>query len=333
MKAIHVLVVACTTVLLLSCENDGLDNRVNYLYSGETLDARTLSVKQEIIDAGYKDATSQAAMEQYFQSLKNLEYEDYDGSLPEYEFKLDTSSFLDGKGFKTIKVNVSDAPAYNVMYVHGGAYTFPISEEHLAFVEDIAGRIHANVYVPLYPMLPRWNHSDAYEMLLDVYVRLLQQGNPVILMGDSAGGNIVIGFTFYLKSLGYKLPAILVGISPALDMSLSNPLADKLDGKDIYIDKTCFAAISPRWSDGLSLEDPAISPLYGNPAGFPPTLMFIGDQEILYPDVLDFAEKCASCNVRTTVYIGRGLWHVAPLSDIPVSEEFKECVESFVYKK
>jgi len=35
------------------------------------------------------------------------------------------------------------------------------------------------------------------------------------------------------------------------------------------------------------------------------------------PDAISFAVNCASKGERTTVYVGRGLWHVAPLSDIP----------------
>jgi len=320
-------------MFLVSCgKNDESDKRVTYLYSGEILDAQTLQAKQEIVDEGTKQYTVSTFLKQYLPSFQDLDYDDYDGATPQYEFRLDTVSFRSAKDFKTIVIGNETDGKYNIIYIHGGAWSFQIAQEHFRFIEDVSDMFASKVYVPLYPMLPRWNHAEAFEMLLELYGKLLQQGKPVIIIGDSAGGNIVLGFTFHLKQLDYALPSYLIALSPAVDLTSSNPRIDELDPVDIYIDKTCIPYVGPLWAGDLPLEDATISPLFGDPTGFPPILLYIGDCEILYPDVISFAELCASKGVRTTAFVGRGLWHVAPLSDIPMSTDFKNLMKSLIEK-
>lgn len=332
MRHLWILVSAFILIGLVSCEREKADTDagVKYVYSSETLDSMASQIRQSLIDQNVKSYTTSTCLTQYMQAFQSLEYQDYDGAIPSYKFTLDTTSIYSPRQFRTIVVNGNRVTDCNIMYVHGGAWTYQIDPAHFKFTEDIAGRMNASVYVPLYPMLPRWNSTDAFEMLLEVYSMLLQQGKPILLIGDSAGGNMIFGFTFYLKTLGYSLPSYLVGLSPAVDMSGSNPEIEAYDALDVYIDKTCFQAVAKPWADGKPLTDPTISPLYGDPTGFPPVLIYIGDHEILYPDVIRFAENCALKGVRTTVFVGRGLWHVATLSDIPFAAQFKDYLVSSV---
>lgn len=58
---------------------------------------------------------------------------------------------------------------------------------------------------------------------------------------------------------------------------------------------------------------PWISPLYGDLNGLPPTLIYVGEDEILFNDSTRFAEKAKEAGVDITLRIGAGMVHCYPL--------------------
>jgi len=64
------------------------------------------------------------------------------------------------------------------------------------------------------------------------------------------------------------------------------------------------------YAGARKLADPEISPLYGELSGFPPLLIFIGSEEVLYDDALNLAQKASQAGSDVKLIEWSGLFHV-----------------------
>lgn len=325
-----ILVMSCLSV---ACANNSAGpGNVKYHYSDKILDNDTQAILDKMKTPEYKPLfyVDAATLEKSWDELKDSSYSAYSGAVPDYDFVCDTSSVFDSNGYRTLVMG--DSGAYNIMYVHGGAWTYPLLTSHLSFLEDFTSRANVRAYVPLYPMLPNWNINQSLVFLQGVYDRILEEGKPVVLMGDSAGGNMILGFTAYLQANGKELPGCLLPLSPAVDLSASNPEIDKYQSADPMLGRDIFDVLGPAWSGDVPIASPVVSPINAELEHFPKAFIYIGTEEILYPDAIRFAEKLSSAGVCTEVLIGQGLWHVAPLSKIPVRDLYIDLAQKFIHK-
>jgi acetyl esterase/lipase len=65
--------------------------------------------------------------------------------------------------------------------------------------------------------------------------------------------------------------------------------------------------------NGADPRHPHASPLYGDPAGLPPSLIFVGDDEILYDDAALMADRLRSAGCAVEIEVGPRMPHVWPL--------------------
>lgn len=75
------------------------------------------------------------------------------------------------------------------------------------------------------------------------------------------------------------------------------------------------------------MENPLISPVYGDFTGFPPMLIHVGTEEILLDDSIQLAEKAKEDNVDVTIKIWEGMWHVWHLMGNSIPEAKEAIVE------
>ena len=329
----------CVAGLLSGCTKNSnvpteTQSKVIYIYSDSLLDSKSQALmdyyrSEEFRKSGYITSTLWNLI---LEQLKALSYTDYAGAVPDYLFKCDTSSIYDANGYRTLVMEKDTNFVRNIIYVHGGAWTAQISDEHLNFLDLFLPMANARAYLPLYPLLPNYNYAATMEMLLALYQNLLKEDKPLLLMGDSAGANILLGFINYLREKGLPMPACVLPMSPAVDLSgASVPEMQKYESRDPMLSPTIFTSSGCKaWAGDRQLQDPVISPIYGDFLNFPPMFMFIGTEEILYPDAISFAEKVAATGTKTEVLIGRGLWHVAPVDNIPVTSLYCTLALEFI---
>jgi hormone-sensitive lipase len=117
--------------------------------------------------------------------------------------------------------------------------------------------------------------------------------NPedIVLVGDSAGGNIITALTGLLIKLKQKLPAGLVLIYPTLNLTFNSYSPSLLASLDdcilphTYL-KFCLSSYIPE-NRRASDDDPFASPIkFGDEIlkHFPPTRMFIGNKDPFHDD-------------------------------------------------
>jgi len=94
----------------------------------------------------------------------------------------------------------------------------------------------------------------------------------VTLMGDSAGGNIVLGIAQTLRHRGLPQPRQLVLISPGLDVSKSNPEMASVARHDRVLGVAGSAASKRLYLGELDSKDPLVSPVYADLTGLAPMI-------------------------------------------------------------
>lgn len=206
-------------------------------------------------------------------------------------------------------------PKHHVFYLHGGAYVFEIIPPHWTFVADFAEQTGAAIMVPIYPLAPEYDaeralgHADAAYRVFQEYAG----EKPIHMMGDSAGGGMATALAQCYVAEGHALPESLILVSPWFDVSLDNPEIDRINDVDPWLAPGGLKEAGRLYANGLSLDDPRVSPLYGNAEGLPPTHIFIGTRDILLPDCKRFADKLTLAGTRMSYTQSEGMFHCWPL--------------------
>lgn len=83
-----------------------------------------------------------------------------------------------------------------IIYIHGGSYLFKLTPKHLSFLKRLARDTSSKIIVPLYVPLPRITIEELVEKTTKIVSKILEEvggdGRKIILMGDSAGGGLIL---------------------------------------------------------------------------------------------------------------------------------------------
>lgn len=214
-----------------------------------------------------------------------------------------------------------------VIYIHGGIYVNEIRLPHITFCDNLAKKINACVFTPIYPLAPNHTYKETYEIVEKLYNHLLTMNKPIIIMGDSAGGGFTASFCEYLAVNDMPQPNNIILISPWVDVSMSGDYDDVEYDPMLGVDGA--REMGKAWAGDLDPKDYKISPLFGEVSKLPKTTLFIGTHEIIYSDVVKFHEKLKDNGVDVELNIGKEMSHVYPLYPfVPESKEaFNHIVE------
>ncbi len=164
------------------------------------------------------------------------------------------------------------------------------------------------------------------------YLMLFGYGaRDVILTGDSAGGNLALSLTLRLKQEGRLLPRGLVLMSPWTDLTSSG---ESFEGKaevDPVLDSDYIDRMVSAYAGGQDLKQPLISPLFGEFAGFPPTYIQVGENEILLSDAVRLHQAFVDANVSVKMDVYPGMWHVFQMSPVKAAREAMDSNAEFIY--
>ncbi len=219
-----------------------------------------------------------------------------------------------------------------IVYLTGGAFFKRPLKEHWSFLDRLVRVTDAEVIVPIYPQLPSYTVDDAYNMLKqlynDVYTRV--PVSRVTMMGDSAGAGLATGFCEYLGERGLPQPGHLILLSPWLDIDLANPQVSDYEEKDVTLNASGLRQLGAMWAGKRDHRDWRVSPLYGTLSPLRDVTIFVGTEEIMYPDAMDFAQRLREQHVPVTTHIGRSLFHIYPVYSSPESTQALKVVQGIV---
>jgi epsilon-lactone hydrolase len=198
-----------------------------------------------------------------------------------------------------------------LLYLHGGGWILGWGGTHRRMVAELAGACAARALAVDYRLAPEFPFPAPLDDCLTVYRQVLQQGvspGEIVIAGDSAGGNLTMACLLALRDAGEPLPALGVGISPALDLSGGELSASAR--RDRVVSPKAGRFMARSYLGGQDPRNPLISPVYGDLRGLPPMLIQAGCEEGLRAGAECFAERAQAAGVDVTLEIWPGMWHV-----------------------
>jgi acetyl esterase/lipase len=206
-----------------------------------------------------------------------------------------------------------------ILHFHGGAYVMRFFDQYRMVAHKyskIANR--ATVVSVDYHTAPNYVFPKALEDALKVWNWLIEQGyteENIIVVGDSAGGNITLALTMLLRDANRKLPKALVLMSPLTDFDehgesfVYNVYKDPLFGKKKGYKEPKgeqMHHLLRAYAGKTDFKHKYLSPAYGSFEKFPSMLMQVGSYEVLESDSITVYEKANNARVdaRLTRYFG-----------------------------
>ena len=218
-------------------------------------------------------------------------------------------------GFELDIVRGKDNPKRLVVYLHGGGYVQPIAKQHWELIGKIASETASVVFVPRYGLASRYNVDDALDFLELVRKEASLQGLPIVIAGDSAGGGLALAIA--QQSSWKPLTKRLILIAPWVDSEWEYEDFERYARRDPWLLPQSLRYIATVWSNRGDYRRVEVSPLRGDMSGLPPTSIYIGDYDLLYPDSVALVTKLEAAGVDTTLHFEPGALHVYPLIPSP----------------
>jgi len=191
-------------------------------------------------------------------------------------------------------------PNRRLLYLHGGGFFVGSPLSHRPLTADFAKRMGLSVLVIDYRLMPEHRRRDGIEDCQKAYRWILEngpeaQGAPgqVFIAGDSAGGNLTLMMTAWIRDQQLRQVDAAVALSPVTDSTFVSPsfvhnvdtdpmlgpglgALTKIPKSLMYVATSLALRMSPR--------DSLISPVLGELSNLPPTLVQASESEMLFDD-------------------------------------------------
>ena len=199
-----------------------------------------------------------------------------------------------------------------------------------------------------YRLAPEHPYPAAVDDAQAAWDYLMLQGygaKDIFVAGDSAGGNLALALGLRLKEQKRMLPAGFVLMSPWTDLTVSGKTHETKADVDPVLNQNYLNEMIenyvPQAKKNLEeatvdlqaaedqvgekkdvnkmfeelfhveyLQNPEISPLFGDFTGFPPTYIQVGELEVLMSDSIMLQKKMSKDGVSVSLDTYKNMWHV-----------------------
>jgi len=200
-----------------------------------------------------------------------------------------------------------------LVHMHGGCYVFGPGESGLREAVMMAGLGGFRVISVDYRMPPEAHFPAALDDGVTVYKHVLQTTDPkhVAIFGASAGGALTLAIVLRAKKDGIPVPAAIAPGTPMSDVTGAGDTFhtnELIDNVLVSRDGICQAA-ARYYAAGHNMNDPLISPVYGDMSGFPPTILTSGTRDLLRSNTVRVHRKLRQAGVEACLQIFEGQSH------------------------
>tara|TARA_R110002051_G_scaffold63132_1_gene114887 strand:- start:8170 stop:9069 length:900 start_codon:yes stop_codon:yes gene_type:complete len=217
-----------------------------------------------------------------------------------------------------------------LIFIHGGAFISGPAQYHWDTVKEIAKQTKHTIWLCDYPKAPENKISEISKNIDAIYKAALEKypSHQIAMMGDSAGGTLVVALIQRLIKENRELPFKIILVSPVMDASMTNPEIEEVDALDSMLSKKGVLSAKKMCVEKNDLKNSMISPMYGSFEGFPKTILFLAENDITYPDQKLAIEKFIEAKVDIQIIEGKNMPHIWPL--LPVMKEAKIALKKII---
>jgi acetyl esterase/lipase len=219
---------------------------------------------------------------------------------------------VDGVACEWIRPSEIDVDGV-LLYFHGGGYAVGGLGTHRKMIGFIASSARLPALSVGYRLAPEHPYPAALDDGAAVLSWLANNGVPidrVVIAGDSAGGGLAAAMCCVAREAASSMPRALVLMSPWLDMAAADEQEDDALVDDPIVTRGNLRELRDWYVDDDHRLDPLASPLGADLTGFPPTLIQVGERELLRADAIRFAERLRASGVDARCDVWDGMVHV-----------------------
>ena len=240
-----------------------------------------------------------------------------------------------------------------MLYLHGGGYVCGSREYAKGFASVLSAECGMRVASVEYRLAPESPYPAALDDAYYAYLTMIEKGiepEKIILAGESAGGGLAYALCLRLRAEGKPMPAGIIAISPWCDLTLSGEsyVKNKDTDPSITLDRLSFFAdcyvgayskedipkikritAKPR-ADIEKKKNPYVSPLFARLDGMPPSIIFVGEDELLYSDAVDMKDKLFASGCDVTLISKPNMWHAYVLYGLKSNAKDFDEINKFV---
>ncbi|MBQ3938101.1 MAG: alpha/beta hydrolase fold domain-containing protein [Clostridia bacterium] len=241
---------------------------------------------------------------------------------------------IKGLGFDAAMVCPNDERKDGVvLYLHGGGYTCGSIEYAKGFASVLAAECGVRVLAVGYRLAPEFPFPAALEDALGAYRYLLGSGclaGQIMLAGESAGGGLCCSLLLRLREMHLPLPSGFIAISPWVDLTNSFESYKTNESVDPSITKATLDYYSECYTNDPA--DPLVSPVFGDLSSFPPSLIFVGGDEVLLDDSRKLHEALTAAGCKSEIVIAEHMWHAYVLYGLKEHRGDYDRINAFLSK-
>jgi epsilon-lactone hydrolase len=224
-----------------------------------------------------------------------------------------------------------DGPA--VLEIHGGGF-INLGGPLCGILATQAALIFGTVVWAVdYRRPPDHPYPAPLDDCVNAYRTLLEARSPseILIVGGSAGGNLAAALCLRAQDEGLPAPAGVILRTPAVDLTDSGDSLWTNRG----LDNVIFAAepvVNRLYAGEHDLGDPYISPLFGNLARFPPTLLTTGTRDLFLSNTARMHRALRSAGVTAELHVMEAAGHGGFFGAAPEDREIEAEMRGFAQR-
>jgi acetyl esterase len=199
-----------------------------------------------------------------------------------------------------------------LLYLHGGGFIMGGLYSHDDVCAELCSRAALEVVALDYRLAPEHPYPAALDDTEAAFHAVARHVRPVVVGGDSAGGNLTAALCLRLRRLGLPQPLGQLLIYPGLGGDLvraaqsTHAEAPMLSASD----SAHYRALYAGGADRIPRGDPEFAPLVATDfRGLPPASIFAAEVDPLCADAIEYAERLREDGVAATLRVEPGLVH------------------------
>lgn len=220
-------------------------------------------------------------------------------------------------GVKAFMLTPAVIPPQNrnrlLIHVHGGCYVNGPGESGTSEATMMAGFGGFKVLSVDYRMPPDHPYPAALDDAMTVWkaAQKMAPAKNMAIIGSSAGGGLTLAMVLKAKMDKLPLPGAIAPGTPMSDLTgagdsfQTNALVDNVL---IAYGASCDTRAA-LYANGRDLKDPLLSPVYGDMAGFPPTILNTGTRDLLLSNTVRVHRNLRRAGVIADLHVHEGQAH------------------------
>ena len=203
-----------------------------------------------------------------------------------------------------------------IIFLHGGGFAMGSVKTHGKMVSHFAKELQARILFIEYALAPEHPFPAGLNDVLTVYREVTNRypGYQVNLIGDIAGGSLIISAIGEMLKMQLPLPHAVVLISTWVSLECNTPSYEENAHLDLSLDRDMLHMFARAYTGSIPLG--VSSPKSVLFTQFPPVLIMVGTNEILLDDRKYFYNGIKGIQGKSRLSIYDDQPHVWPKKDI-----------------